>query len=164
MHHPLVEIGVLLPQGASEWASPTFNTPKKESRVNWVSDVWEFNKVVKRKPYSLPIIWDMLQRCKGYKLQLSLTSQCNIIPLSLTISQSTYAPLQHLLVNSNTIDYLWVLNAPLIMLRKSWKIASLMLKTQVSTLMTLCFLPFLGWPYGTTAHHINLTAGEWVHS
>jgi hypothetical protein len=29
----LVEIGLLPPQGASEWASPPYITPKKESRV-----------------------------------------------------------------------------------------------------------------------------------
>ncbi len=57
---------------------------------------------------------------------LRMTSQCNIIPLNLMISQRTYAPLQYPLVNSNTIDYLWVLNAPLIMLRESWKISSMM--------------------------------------
>ncbi len=62
-----METGVLSPQGASEWASPTFITPQKNGRVHWVSDLWEINKVVKRKQYSLPIIWDILRRCKGYK-------------------------------------------------------------------------------------------------
>jgi hypothetical protein len=43
-----------------------------------------------------------------------------------------------------TIDYQWILNAPLIMLRKSWNISSMMLKTQKSTLMTLVLSPIPG--------------------
>jgi hypothetical protein len=62
----LVTIGVLSPQGASEWGSPTFITPKKDGRIRWVSDLRELNKVVVRKQYHLPIIQDILKKRAGY--------------------------------------------------------------------------------------------------
>ncbi len=42
----LVCTGVLSLQGASEWGSPMFITPKKDGRISWVSDLCELNKVV----------------------------------------------------------------------------------------------------------------------
>ncbi len=62
----LVRLGVLSPQVASEWGSPTFVTPKKDNTVCWVSNLRELNKVVLRKQYPLPIINDILCKQTDY--------------------------------------------------------------------------------------------------
>jgi hypothetical protein len=79
----LVQIGVLSPQGAREWGSPTFVTPKKDNTFCWVSNLQELNKVVLRKQYPLPIISDIL--CKGtsyaFFSKLDISFQYYMFPL-----------------------------------------------------------------------------------
>jgi hypothetical protein len=64
----LVQLGVLSPQGASKWGSPTFVTPKNDNTVCWVSDLQKLNKGLLRKQYPLPIINDILRKQNGYAL------------------------------------------------------------------------------------------------
>jgi hypothetical protein len=63
----LVRIGALTSQQESEWASPSFIIPKKDGRVCWISDLHQFNKVIRCKQYPLPIITDILRKRSGYK-------------------------------------------------------------------------------------------------
>ena len=63
----LCEIGVLKRVNRSEWAAPTFIIPKKDGRVRFVSDFRELNKRIKRMPYPVPNIQDMLLNLEGFQ-------------------------------------------------------------------------------------------------
>jgi hypothetical protein len=49
----LCELGVLERQLASEWALPSFIISKKDKTVCFLSDFWEVNKRLERKPFPI---------------------------------------------------------------------------------------------------------------
>ena len=68
----LCKIGVLRKINHSEWGAPTFLIPKKDKTVRFISDFRELNKRIKRKPFPLPKIQDMLLKLEGFKYATSL--------------------------------------------------------------------------------------------
>ena len=68
----LVDIGVLKMLTSSEWASPTFIIPKKDMTVRTISDFWELNKGIVRRPYPIPKISTTLQELEGFTYATAL--------------------------------------------------------------------------------------------
>ena len=68
----LCEARVLKRVNRSEWAAPTFIIPKKDGKVRFVSDFRELNKRIKRMPYPVPNIQDMLLNLEGFQYATAL--------------------------------------------------------------------------------------------
>mgnify|MGYP005753024869 CR=1 FL=1 len=68
----LCKIGVLKKVNHSEWGAPTFIIPKKDKTVRFISDFRELNKRIKRKPYPIPKIQDLLSNLEGFQYATSL--------------------------------------------------------------------------------------------
>ena len=65
---------------SSEWAAPSFIIPKQDGTVRFINDFRELNKMLKRKPYKLPRIQDIVNKRKNYtyctKIDLSMFFHC----------------------------------------------------------------------------------------
>jgi transposase InsO family protein len=68
----LCDVGVLKRVNRSEWAAPTFIIPKKDGKVRFVSDFRELNKRIRRTPYPMPHIQDMLLNLEGFQYATAL--------------------------------------------------------------------------------------------
>ena len=64
--------GVLEKDSNSEWAAPTFIVPKKEGTVRFITDFRQLNKALKRKPFPIPNIQDILQKLGGFTYATAL--------------------------------------------------------------------------------------------
>ena len=68
----LCEIGILKKVNRSEWAAPSFIIPKKDGTVRFINDFRELNKRIRRKPFPIPNIQDMLLNLEGFQCAISL--------------------------------------------------------------------------------------------
>jgi hypothetical protein len=57
---------------APEWALPSFIIPKKDGTVCFLSDFWEVNKRLVRKPFLIPKISMVLQELEGFTFATAL--------------------------------------------------------------------------------------------
>jgi putative transposase len=68
----LCQLGVLRCINKSKWAAPTIIIPKKDGTVRFISDFQVLNKRIKRKPYPIPHIQDLLHKLEGFMYATSL--------------------------------------------------------------------------------------------
>ena len=80
----LVKAGVLKKVNHSEWGAPMFISPKKDRTVRFISDFRELNKRIKRKPYPLPKIQNMLLKLEGFQYATSLDLNMGYYPIELS--------------------------------------------------------------------------------
>jgi len=65
----LVDIGVLEEVDGSRagpWCAPSFIVPKKDGRVRFITDYRELNKRIRRKPWPMPHVADLIQDIGSY--------------------------------------------------------------------------------------------------
>ena len=68
----LTDIGVFKKAYDSEWAAPTFIQPKKTGDVRILTDFRQLNKHLRRKPFPLPKISDLLQKLEGFSFATAI--------------------------------------------------------------------------------------------
>jgi len=82
--------GVLRKVNRSEWGFPAFTIPKKDGTLRSIADLRELNKRIKRKPFPIPKIQDMLQKLEGFKYASSLDLNMGHYHIILSPNSSRY--------------------------------------------------------------------------
>ena len=80
----LVKLGILRKINDSEWATGAFIIPKKDGTVRFLTDFRELNKRIKRKPYPLPKISELMLLLEGFMFATSLDLNMGYYHITLT--------------------------------------------------------------------------------
>jgi hypothetical protein len=68
----LTDIDVFNRSSDSKWAAPTFKQSKKTGDVRLLTDFRTLNAQIKRKPFPLPKISDLLRKLSGFKYEMAI--------------------------------------------------------------------------------------------
>jgi len=86
----LVSIGVLKRcTESTQWAAPSFGIPKKNKTIRFISDFRELNKRLKRQPYPLPKIQDILLQLQGFQYASSIDLNMGYYHIKLDLQAQT---------------------------------------------------------------------------
>ena len=85
----LVDIGVLTKVNDSKWGAPTWVIPKKDNvTVRFLSDFRELNKRIRRSPYPIPKVQDMLLELEGFRYATAIDLNMGYYNILLTPKSS----------------------------------------------------------------------------
>ena len=84
----LIDYGVLRKVNRSEWGCPMFTILKPDGSLRSLADLRELNKRIKRKPFPLPKINDLLQKLEGFQYATSLDLNMGYYHIELTPNSS----------------------------------------------------------------------------
>ncbi len=86
----LVGYGVLRKVNRSECASPIFTVTKPDTTLRSIADLRELNKRIRRKPFPIPKIQELLHKLKGFQYATSLDLNMGYYHIRLTPKASSY--------------------------------------------------------------------------
>jgi hypothetical protein len=86
----LCDLGILKPQVALEYQSPSFIIPKKNGTVRVVSDFRELNSKIQQVFYSIPRIQDILISQNGFTYATSIDLNMGYYAIRLTPNAKNY--------------------------------------------------------------------------
>ena len=86
----LVGYGVLRKINRSEWAAPMFTVTKPDTTLRSIADLRELNKRIRRKPFPIPKIQELLHKLKGFQYATSLDLNMGYYHIRLTPKASSY--------------------------------------------------------------------------
>ena len=103
----LIRLGVLEEDRDKEWAAPCFIIPKKDGTVCFITNFRDLNKNIHRKPFSLPLIQDLLLKLEGFMYATSLDLNMGYYHIRLDFTSQNCVRLSYPGENININVYLW---------------------------------------------------------